>query len=239
MCGESTCSAIYAARVNSTPQRWATFDCYGTLVDWNAGIGAELERLLKGAHADALLERYHTIEPRIQSERPGASYREVMALALAELAAETGTELPAEERDALGRSLPNWPVFADTKEALAEAHERGWTLVALSNSDRDLIEASMGEIGVPFDSAIVASEIGSYKPAHGHWRAFYESTGADRNRHVHVAESHFHDIVPASELGIPSVWINRRGEQREPAPTRELSSLSGLADVLDELVPPS
>ena len=239
MCGESTCSAIYAARVNSTPQRWATFDCYGTLVDWNAGIGAELERLLKGAHPDALLERYHAIEPRIQSERPGASYREVMALALTELAAETGTELPAEERDALGRSLPDWPVFADTRDALAEAHERGWTLVALSNSDRDLIEASMGEIGVPFDSAIVASEIGSYKPAHGHWHAFYESTGADRDRHVHVAESHFHDIVPASELGIPSVWINRRGEQREPPPTRELSSLSGLADVLDELVPPS
>ena len=130
-------------------------------------------------------------------------------------------------------------MFADTREALAEAHERGWTLVALSNSDRDLIEASMREIGVPFDSAIVASEIGSYKPAHGHWRAFYESTGADRDRHVHVAESHFHDIVPANELGIPSVWINRRSEQREPAPTRELPNLSGLADVLDELVPPA
>ena len=225
--------------MTSTPRRWATFDCYGTLVDWNAGIRAELGRLLGGARADELLERYHDIEPRIQSERPEASYREVMALALAELATESGTELPDDERDALGRSLPNWPVFADTTEALAEAHERGWTLVALSNSDRDLIEASMHEIGVPFDSAIVASEIGSYKPAHGHWHAFYESTGADRDRHVHVAESHFHDIVPANELGIPSVWINRRGEQREPAPTRELSSLSGLADVLDELVPPS
>ena len=231
--------AIYAARVISTPQRWATFDCYGTLVDWNAGIGAELGRLFKDAQPDELLGRYHAIEPRIQIERPGASYREVMALVLAKLAAETGTELPDEERDALGRSLPNWPVFADTREALAEAHERGWTLVALSNSDRDLIEASMGEIGVPFHSAIVASEIGSYKPAHGHWRAFYESTGADRDRHVHVAESHFHDILPASELGIPSVWINRRGERREPPPTRELSTLSGLADVLDELVPPS
>ena len=225
--------------MNSTRRRWATFDCYGTLVDWNAGIRAELGRLLGGARADELLERYHDIEPRIQSERPEASYREVMALALAELAADSGTELPDDERDALGRSLPNWPVFADTTEALAEAHERGWTLVALSNSDRDLIEASMHEIGVPFDSAIVASEIGSYKPAHGHWHAFYESTGADRDRHVHVAESHFHDIVPAHELGIPSVWINRRGQQREPAPTRELSGLSGLADVLDELVPPS
>ena len=130
-------------------------------------------------------------------------------------------------------------MFADVPDALAEAHERGWTLVALSNSDRDLIDASMRAIGVPFDGAIVASEIGSYKPAHGHWRAFYESTGADRDRHVHVAQSHFHDIVPANELGIPSVWINRLGEQREPAPTRELPDLTGLADVLDELVPPA
>jgi 2-haloacid dehalogenase len=84
----------------------------------------------------------------------------------------------------------------------------------------------------------VASEVGSYKPAHGHWQSFYESTGADRNRHVHVAQSHFHDIAPAHELGIPSVWINRLGERAEPAATRELADLSGLADVLDELVPP-
>jgi 2-haloacid dehalogenase len=160
-----------------------------------------------------------------------------MALALAELAADSGTELPATERDALGRSLPGWPVFPEVPSALAEAHERGWTLVALSNSDRDLIEASLSEIGVPFERAIVASDIGSYKPAHGHWRSFYESTGADRDRHVHVAQSHFHDIAPADELGIPTIWINRRGEQHEPPPTRELPDLTGLADVLDELVP--
>jgi 2-haloacid dehalogenase len=218
--------------------RWATFDCYGTLVDWNAGIGAELERLLGAADGGRRLERYHEIEPRIQREQPGALYREVMASVLAELAAETGTELPAEERDALGRSLPGWPVFREVPAALADARARGWKLVALSNSDRDLIEASLDSIGVPFDGAVVASEVGSYKPAHGHWRSFYESTGADRSRHVHVAQSHFHDIAPAHELGIPSVWINRLGERAEPAPTRELADLTGLADVLDELVPP-
>jgi 2-haloacid dehalogenase len=218
--------------------RWATFDCYGTLVDWNAGIGAELERLLGAADGGRRLERYHEIEPRIQREQPGALYREVMASVLAELAAETGTELPAEERDALGRSLPGWPVFREVPAALADARARGWKLVALSNSDRDLIEASLDSIGVPFDGAVVASEVGSYKPAHGHWRSFYESTGADRSRHVHVAQSHFHDIAPADELGIPSVWINRLGERAEPAPTRELADLTGLAGVLDELVPP-
>jgi 2-haloacid dehalogenase len=217
--------------------RWATFDCYGTLVDWRAGIRAELARLFGEPDAERLLERYHEIEPRIQSEHPTASYREVMASVLVELASETGTALADEERDALGRSLPGWPVFPDTRDALTEAHERGWKLYALSNTDRDFIEASMEAIGVPFEGAIVASEVGSYKPAHGHWTAFYETTGADSARHVHVAQSHYHDIVPANELGIPTVWINRLGERGDPPPTRELPTLGGLADVLDELVP--
>jgi len=159
--------------------RWATFDCYGTLVDWNAGIRRELERLLGPPKGDELLSRYHAVEPRVQSEHPTWSYREVMAAVLAELASEAGVEVPAGERDALGRSLPGWPVFAEVPGALAEARDRGWRLVALSNTDRDLLEASMQKIGVPFDGAIVASEIGSYKPAPGHWRAFQESTGAD------------------------------------------------------------
>lgn len=220
-----------------TDSRWATFDCYGTLVDWNAGIRAELGRLLGSSSADELLSRYHAVEPRVQSEHPTWSYRDVMAEVLSELASEAGAALPAGERDALGRSLPGWPVFAEVPDALAEAHDRGWRLVALSNTDRDLIEASMETIGVPFDGAIVASEIGSYKPAPGHWRAFQESTGAEPARHVHVAQSHFHDIVPADALGIRTVWINRLGERGEPAPTRELPDLRGLADVLDELVP--
>jgi 2-haloacid dehalogenase len=223
--------------MSAAPPRWATFDCYGTLVDWNAGIGAELARLLGAEERDALLERYHEVEPRIQREHPDWSYRDVMTAVLAQLASETGVELPAEDRDALGRSLPGWPVFPEVPEALAEAYGRGWRLVALSNSDRDFIEASMRAIGVPFAAAIVASEIGSYKPAHGHWNAFFESTGAEPARHVHVAQSHFHDIVPANELGIPSVWINRLGERLQPPATRELADLNGLADVLDELVP--
>jgi 2-haloacid dehalogenase len=128
-------------------------------------------------------------------------------------------------------------VFPEVPAALAEARERGWKLAVLTNSDRDLIDASLEAIGVPFDGAVVASEIGSYKPAHGHWRTFYETTAADRERHVHVAQSHFHDIAPAHELGIASVWINRLGERREPAPARELRDLNGLADALDELVP--
>jgi 2-haloacid dehalogenase len=217
--------------------RWATFDCYGTLVDWNAGIRDQLARLFGAADRDRLLERYHEIEPRVQRKHPDARYREVMASVLAELARENGKELAEGERDALGSSLPDWPVFPEVPAALAESRDRGWRLYALTNSDRDLFEASMRSIGVPFDGAVVASEIGSYKPDHGHWRVFYETTGADHARHVHVAQSHFHDVVPANELGIPSVWINRLGEGGRPAPTRERFDLVGLADVLDELVP--
>jgi 2-haloacid dehalogenase len=217
--------------------RWATFDCYGTLVDWKAGIRAELERLIPEGDADRLLARYHEVERRVQRERPDARYRDVMAAGLGEVASEAGTALGDSERDALGRSLPGWPIFPEVPAALAEARDRGWRLAVLTNSDRDLIDASLDVIGVPFDATVVASEIGSYKPAHGHWRVFSETTGADPGLHVHVAQSHFHDIEPANELGLRSVWINRLGERHEPPPTRELRDLNGLADVLDELAP--
>jgi 2-haloacid dehalogenase len=217
--------------------RWATFDCYGTLVDWNAGIRAELERLIPGEDAERLLERYHEVERRVQMEQPEARYRDVMAAGLEKVASGAGATLPESERDALGRSLPRWPIFPEVPAALSEARERGWRLAVLTNSDRDLIDASLEVIGVPFDATVVASEIGSYKPAHPHWHVFYASTGADPELHVHVAQSHFHDIAPANELGSRSVWINRLDERHEPAPTRELRDLNGLADVLDELVP--
>jgi FMN phosphatase YigB (HAD superfamily) len=118
-------------------------------------------------------------------------------------------------------------------QALREARERGWRLAILSNTDRDYIEASIDRIGVPFDEAIVASEIGSYKPALGHWRAFEERVG--RPPDAHVAASLFHDVGPANELGLPSIWINRLGETAGPQPTRELPDLSRLPDTLDAL----
>src|SRR5690349_15298782 len=149
--------------------RWATFDCYGTLIDWNGGIGRELERLYGADRASALLHRYHEVEPQVQREEPTRSYRDVMAITLARLA-----DVPAGEEDALGRSLPSWERFPEVRASLEEARSRGWKLAILSNTDRDFIDASMDSIGVPFEFAIVASEIGSYKPAQGHWDAFRE-----------------------------------------------------------------
>jgi 2-haloacid dehalogenase len=211
-------------------KRWATFDCYGTLVDWNAGIRSELERIFGIENTQRLLERYHRLEPEVEHGEPSLPYREVMARVLDRLGA------PESERDALGRSLPGWPVFPEVPVALEEAKRRGWRLCILSNTDRDLLDESMRRIGVAFDGAIVASEISSYKPAHGHWRAFERDQG--RLPDVHVAASLFHDVVPTRELGVPSVWINRLGETAGTAkPTRELPDLRDLPEVLDELVP--
>jgi FMN phosphatase YigB (HAD superfamily) len=126
-------------------------------------------------------------------------------------------------------------VFAEVPDALRRARASGWRLCILSNTDRDLLEASLARIGVPFEASIAASEIGSYKPALGHWREFERTIG--RLPDVHVAASLFHDIAPANDLGLPTVWINRLREQPGPQPARELATLEGLAETLDELVP--
>ena len=217
-------------------ERWATFDCYGTLVDWNGGIGAELESIFGVEQRERLVERYHELERQIQAETPEASYREVLTLALERLSQEEGIALPEGEASALARSLPDWPVFPDVRPGLAEARSRGWKLAILSNTDRDLVQASMSSIGVQFELAVVAGEIGSYKPAHRHWEVFRVMTGADPDRHVHVAQSVYHDIAPVTELGLRSIWVNRRGEPDDPRPAKTIPDLAGLADALDELV---
>ena len=213
-------------------ERWATFDCYGTLIDWNSGLRSELVRLFGPEAASGLLERYHQEEPKVQAEDPSLPYRDVLRVTLARLG-----DVPDGDEDALGRSLPQWPVFPEVRAALAEARERGWKLAILSNTDREFIEASKEQIGVPFDETVVASEIGSYKPGLRHWEEFFARTDADHARHVHVAASLFHDIAPARELGLMSIWVNRLSEQADPEPTRELTDLSGLPDTLDALVP--
>jgi 2-haloacid dehalogenase len=218
-------------------QRWATFDCYGTLIDWNAGIRGQLERLFGVEPAPRLLERYHELEPEIESDtEPFHTYREVLTLALERLAQEESVQIPEGEADALPKSLPDWPPFPEVPPALAELRDRGWMLALLSNTDRDLIAASQKQLRVPVDLAIVAEDVGSYKPALGHWERFFEATTADRETHVHVAASLFHDVAPARELGLRTVWINRLGEEPGPKPDRELTDLGDLPDTLDELV---
>ena len=222
--------------------RWATFDCYGTLIDWNAGIGGVLERLYGAEQAPGLLRRYHELEPQVQAERY-CSYAEVLTLTLERLANEVGYGIPEGESGVLPHSLPHWPPFSEAPAALAELRRRGWSLAILSNVDRALIVESVKQLGVPVDLIVTADDVGSYKPAHGHFERFFELAATGKEQHVHVGASLFHDVAPANELGLTSVWINRGGidsqaHGADATPDRELPDLSGLPDALDELVPP-
>ena len=210
-------------------ERWATFDCYGTLIDWDGGVRAELARVFGDERADELLARYHEIEPELQHDG-SRSYRDVLTEAMRRLGAPEGQE------HGLAESLPGWRAFPEVRSSLIEVRRRGWKLAILSNTDDDFIAASQVHIGVPFDEVVVSQEIGSYKPAHRHWEEFFERSRAPREGYVHVAASLFHDIAPSNELGLRSVWINRLGERASVQPTRELADLFSLPETLDELV---
>ena len=216
--------------------RWATFDCYGTLVDWMGGIRATLASLWPDADAEHLLRCYHEIEPAVQIREP-MTYRRVMAEVLWRIAAAEGLRLPDGRSGALAESLPDWPVFPEVPAELRTLQASGWRLGILSNTDPDLLEASLGTIGVEPDERVVASEIGSYKPATAHWDTFFARSGADPTRHVHVAASLFHDVEPCGRLGLRCVWINRQSETSDLLRAAELTSLDGLPDLLDRLVP--
>src|SRR2546421_11069818 len=148
-----------------TTDRWATFDCYGTLIDWNGGIRRELARVFGEERADALLVRYHGLEPALEADG-SRSYAEGLTEAM------RGLGTPPGEEAALARSLPTWEPFPEVPAALQALRERGWRLAILSNTDPDFLAASLERIGVPVDLTVVASDIGSYKPAHGHWEHF-------------------------------------------------------------------
>jgi 2-haloacid dehalogenase len=216
--------------------RWATFDCYGTLIDWERGIQDALMGLWPGADPERLLERYHDVEPKVQRDS-SEPYREILAESLRRLAAEEGLTLQPEDEGALAASLPTWPAFPEAEAALSTIRTNGWKLAILSNTDPDLLLSSLRHVGVPVDLTITAREAGSYKPAPGHWERFFERSGADRDRHVHVGASLFHDIEPAQRLGLKTVWINRLGEATNLPRDAELADLTELPQTLDEIAP--
>jgi 2-haloacid dehalogenase len=216
--------------------RWATFDCYGTLVDWNGGIGGVLHRLWPTLPRARLLHAYHAVEPLVQAERD-LPYREVGARVLRALAAIEAVSLASADEYALADSLPSWPAFPEVPAALRALRARGWRLAILSNSDPDLLAASIRQIDVPIDLAITAADAGSYKPAPGHWRTFAARTGLSPDRQVHVAASAFHDLSAAAELGLTAVWINRLVETSPLPRAAELPDLVDLPATLERLLP--
>jgi 2-haloacid dehalogenase len=216
-------------------ERWATFDCYGTLIDWNQGIGDALQRLWPDADRAALLRRYHETEPQVQTgaARP---YREILGLCTERVAAALHLPPVADAATALAHSLPTWPPFPEVPGALQELRAAGWRLAVLSNTDPDLLAASVAALGVPVDLTVTVAEAGSYKPAPGHWNAFRQTSGVTPGRHVHVAASLYHDIAPCAELGIPAVWINRLDETSDLPRAAELPDCLKLEETLAQML---
>jgi 2-haloalkanoic acid dehalogenase type II len=212
-----------------------TFDCYGTLIDWERGIA---EAFGAAAAADgltldraAVLRAYHEIEPAVQAERY-RRYRDVLALAARAVAARLGWRLAPGREAFLPASLPAWPPFPDTNGALRRLRAAGHRLAILSNVDDDLLAGTRRHLAVDFDFVVTAQQVGSYKPAAGHFLAARARiAGASW---LHVAQSYFHDVQPARAYGIPSAWINRKAEPPldDRGPDHEFRTLAEAADVL-------
>jgi len=212
-----------------------TFDCYGTLIDWESGIGAWFQ---ENAAADRIaigrseaLAAYAEIEPAVEAETFRA-YREVLTETVRRVATRFEWTPSPERARGLAESLPGWKPFPDTNPALERLVSAGHRLGILSNVDDDLLAGTLRHFTVPFDLLVTAQQVRSYKPAPGHFETARRRIG--RSRWLHAAQSHFHDVVPCRALGIPVAWINRKGEsgREDVRPDIEVSTLAGLADRL-------
>ena len=193
-----------------------SFDCYGTLIDWESGIVAAMQPWLERAglslDREDLLRRFGAVETIVESETPGLRYPDVLAETLRRVAKAAGSAATEAEARAFGNSVPDWPAFADSAAALTKLQQR-YKLVILSNIDRTSFAASAAKLGVVFDLVITAEDVGAYKPDRRNFERLFANLpaiGSSRSTVVHVAESLFHDHGPAQELGLPSVWIHRR-----------------------------
>jgi putative hydrolase of the HAD superfamily len=193
-----------------------TFDCYGTLIDWEDGIGSRLASWAQGQglnpDREELLAAFGRIEPRAQEEHPSEPYRQILHRVFAALADELQRPVSEAELDAFGGSVGDWPAFPDSAAALARLKKR-FHLVVVSNVDRASFAESNEKLGAPFSAVVTAEEVGAYKPDHRMFhRAFAVllSLGVEREEILHVAQSLYHDHVPAKALGLSTVWVDRR-----------------------------
>jgi 2-haloacid dehalogenase len=213
---------------------WVTFDCYGTLADWLGGMRSALERHVGADDAERLLHAYHDLEAEVEAQRPAPAYRDVLTETLRRAAERERIALPPGAERTLVEHWHELPIFDDVGPALGALRDAGWSLAILSNCDDDLLATTLERMPVPFDLTVTAEQVGSYKPEPGHWRAFAERTDGDRRRWVHAAQSWFHDIVTAAELGLPSVWVDRLGSGEDPVrATVRIEDLRGLPDAVE------
>ncbi|HEV8535613.1 MAG TPA: HAD family hydrolase [Candidatus Limnocylindria bacterium] len=214
---------------------WVTFDCYGTLIDWERGITDALLPLLPpGIDRKALAEWYIGMEAEFEAEGYHL-YRHVLDRVGRRVLKSLDVPISEEDPSPLPSSLAEWRPFGEVPAALGALRDRGRKLAILSNVDRDLLESSIVRLGIRPDLAVTAEDSGSYKPVSGHWRHFLQRSGATAARTVHVGASQYHDIRPASALGFRTVFVDRHGEALETAPTRVIRDLSTLPEVIDEL----
>jgi 2-haloalkanoic acid dehalogenase type II len=213
-----------------------TFDCYGTLIDWESGIANAFIRTAANdgvtLQRDDVLRAYANAERAIESDA-WRSYREVLTEGAIRAAQTLGWSLDPNHANFLADSLPTWIPFPDTNPSLERLRAAGTRLGILSNTDDDLIAATRKHFTVPFDLVITAQQLHSYKPQHAHFLAARERL--EDGKWLHAAQSNFHDIVPANQLGIPNAWINRKHETQLPGgePTYEFADLTGLAALIE------
>jgi 2-haloacid dehalogenase len=203
-----------------------TFDCYGTLIDWEAGL-ADAFRPILAAHEAAIddedvLRRFAGYEAAAEAG-PYQTYRHVLAAGLRGVAGELGFEPSTEESAAFSGSVVDWPAFPDSADALARLKSR-YRLGVITNCDDDLFAASNERLGVEFDWIVTAQQVRSYKPAERGFLAAFERIGRPRDRILHVAQSLFHDHAPAQRLGMTTVWIDRRQGRPGSGATPEASA---------------
>ena len=196
--------------------RWVTFDCFGTLVDWQAGFTATLAPYA-GDRVQEIVRAYHACERLVERERPYRSYKDVLVTALVRAAAQFGVRLSESDARRLPHSWATMRLFDDVEAMLAELRRKGFRLAVLTNCDDDLFEVTHRTFKTPFDLFVTAERVRGYKPAPWHFRAFERLTGARKSDWVHVACSWYHDIAPARALGIKRVWLDRERTGEDPS----------------------
>ena len=213
---------------------YLTFDCYGTLIDWKRGIGSALRRNLGGLEIgdNDLMMAY--LQAEKEEEETYKSYRDVLSGSVGRLSLKFGIRLSPGAAQKFAASVPDWPAFADTQEALKALGSMGYKRYILSNVDDDLLEETIARHGLEVDGFVSAQQVGSYKPGPGHWEEFLRRTGASKGDMLHVAQSIYHDVLPVAKMGISSAWVNRYDEPLPPQanPDYVSDSLAGLVQAL-------
>ena len=223
----------------TSPDRFeiVTFDCYGTLIDWETGIRNAFRRASGGRSTidrTGVVELYEEEERRIEKEQPYRRYRDILSLTALAVSKKTGWRLSQAQSQLLSEELPNWTPFPDTNPALERMAKR-FKLGILSNVDNDLLRGTLKHFTVPFDMTITAERVKSYKPGLAHFQEARRIIGGE-SKWLHAAASKYHDIEPAVSLGIRTVWVNRknipRQDPRSQGSVKQVKDLTELASWL-------